>query len=69
MTLSNAAYTLNTAELLLQLAAISRGLDVTHPEYSRLSRCELSDQLRAVIASVYVIACQDIADLSALEGV
>ena len=63
------AYTLDSAELLLQLAAISRGLDATHPEYERLSRRELSEQLRAIIASVYMVACQDLSDVSALEGV
>lgn len=47
------------SKLMCQLASISRGLDVEHPEYKRKSRTDLAVKLRKVMTSVDYLEKQE----------
>ena len=47
------------SKLMCQLASVSRGLDVEHPEYKRKSRTDLAVKLRKVMTSVDYLEKQE----------
>lgn len=48
-----------SSKLICNLSAISRGLDITNPEYQRKPRHALAHRLRRVIASVLVLETKE----------
>lgn len=48
-----------TSKLICDLSAISRGIDITNPEYLRKPRHVLAQRLRRVIASVFVLETKE----------
>ena len=47
------------SKLMCQLASISRGLDVEHPEHKRKSRIDLAVKLRKAISAVSSLEKQE----------
>lgn len=47
------------SKIMCQLASVSRGLDVEHPEYKRKSRVDLAVKLRKAITSVSYLEGQE----------
>lgn len=51
-----------------KLAKVSRGLDRTHPEYSRKSRAKLGQLLQQAIGQVYQLKCDHEDKLMMIDG-
>lgn len=50
---------MNHSKRICDLSAISRGLDITNPEYKRKPRRKVAHRLRRVIASVLVLETKE----------
>jgi hypothetical protein len=57
------------SKLMCQLAYISRGMDIEHPEYKRKSRSDLAIRLRKVIKSVSDLEKQELDQSFSLHAV